>query len=162
MIALARRRLGGDARRVRFVQADVRDVALPDGRFDAVVSHFVLDLFGPTTLTTLTPRLAAALRPGGAWLLADFALPAGGPRRWRARAWLALLHALFRWRTDQEATRLHDPSPYLADAGLRRERERTLEWGLLRSEFWRLEEAPLACELDHELVRNREHFTPVN
>jgi ubiquinone/menaquinone biosynthesis C-methylase UbiE len=159
MIALAQARLEGDTARVRFVQGDVRDLDVGGERFDAVVTHFVLDLFGPGTLDALIPRLASTLTPQGVWLLADFALPERGPGRWRAHAWLILLYALFRLRTDQEATRLHDPGASLTAAGLTPDRVVELQMGLLRTAVWRREEPGRP---PGQLIHNPEHFTPMN
>ena len=118
MIARAKRRLGQAATRVRFVQEDVRTAVIEPQAFDLVVTHFVLDLFDPAELDRLVPKLAAALRPAGLWLAADFAVPDRPPARWRAQLWLAVMLAFFRWRTDLAVTRLHDPTPYLTAAGL--------------------------------------------
>jgi ubiquinone/menaquinone biosynthesis C-methylase UbiE len=162
MIALAQTRLGGDAPRVRFVHGDVRTIDLGGERFDAVVTHFVLDLFEAATLEALIPRLAATLTPRGVWLLADFALPERGPKRWRARAWLALLYALFRLHTDQEATQLHDPAAMLAATGLTLERMAALQQGLLRTELWRQGARKRAAHEPGKVIHNPEHFTSMN
>lgn len=60
-----------------------------DEQFATVVTFFFLDLFEPHRLRRLVQRLHAALAPGGAWLLADFA----APQRW----WHALLLGLMYW-----------------------------------------------------------------
>ena len=44
----------------------------PEEKFDAVISHFFLDLFLPDQLTDITNIIFKSLRPGGFWLIADF------------------------------------------------------------------------------------------
>jgi len=139
MIALARRRLMRSECRseVEFRQEDIRVVDLEEAAFDVLVTLFVLDVFDEGELAALVPRLAAALRPGGVWLLADFAVPAGGLARRRAQLWLWLLYRFFGLMTVMSARELVPPDPLLARAGLVAGVERVFEGGLLRSLVFR-------------------------
>ena len=120
MIDRARHRLQREAGiRVHFHQADVRRIPLDPCSFDGIVTPFVLNTFDRRQLEQLVPRLATSLRPGGVWLHVDFALPAGGGRRLRARLWLALLYTLFGHATDLTARKLVEAGPLLEVAGLR-------------------------------------------
>lgn len=163
MIERARERLGSARARVTFVQADIRELDFAPGQFDALATHFVLDLFDEATLALLIPRLAAALGPGGVWLVADFALPAEGLRRLRAQGWLAILYAFFRLRTDLEARRLHDPGALLLAADLHCEAVAIAQAGLLHSRCWR--KAPIAARPSAGGTRSLERtmkFTTLN
>jgi len=83
-------------------------------------------------------RFAAACAARDAvWLVADFAVPAQGPARWRARAVHALMYAFFRGAVGLPARRLTPPDALLRWHGFERVREQTFNWGLLRAEVWR-------------------------
>src|SRR5690606_1151778 len=64
-----------DRARISCEQADIRTVALPARSADAVLTMFVLDCLTDEEVARLAPRVAAALRPGGRWLFADFSIP---------------------------------------------------------------------------------------
>jgi SAM-dependent methyltransferase len=75
----ARERLGKSAARVRWIEADVLDLVLPepvDLWHDRAAFHFLVD---PSDQATYVRRLQAAVRPGGHLVLATFALD-GPPR----------------------------------------------------------------------------------
>jgi len=135
MLARAAARIGpADARsRVRFEAADARSVRLPADRYDAVVTFFFLDCFRPEEVAELVPRVAASLRPAARWLYADFALPPAGWARWRARLWLAVLYAFFRWQTKITARRLPPSEDIIERTGFRREALCEFQGGLVRS-----------------------------
>ena len=107
------------AARARLVHADLRDYRPPAARFDAIASHFVLDCFTPDELAGIVERVAAGATDGARWLVADFAMPAGGWRRWRARAIHAAMCVAFRAMTGLSARRLTPPDPLLERAGFR-------------------------------------------
>lgn len=134
MLHRARARLReADLGRVRFVKADLLVDPLPDGPFDAVVTCFVLDCFTPEQAGALVRSVAARLEPGARWLWADFRIPARGPLRWRARAWVALLYAFFRWQTGLPARALPPSEDLIAAAGLAPVEGRDFQAGLVRS-----------------------------
>jgi SAM-dependent methyltransferase len=119
MLERAKRRLAStaDAGRVGFTCADLRSFVPEAGKFDAVATFFVLDCFGPDEVAAIVARASAALRPGAQWLFADFVLPPRGFARARARAWLALLYAFFRWETGLRVSALTPSEEILQRAG---------------------------------------------
>lgn len=134
MLARAAARLPAAARpRVRFEQADARTVALAAGSYDAVVTLFFLDCFTEAEVRTLVDRIAASLRAPAQWLFADFCEPPSGWRRWRARAWLALLYAFFRATTRISARRLPPAEEIILAAGFEPRQAATFQMGLLRT-----------------------------
>jgi SAM-dependent methyltransferase len=139
MVALARRQIAGlpGGGRVRWHVADARRAELPRGPHDLVVTNFVLDCFGPADLAPLVARLAAALAPGGRWLVGDYALPAGGAARSLARLTLAGMYAAFALTTRIPARALTDPAPLLRANGLTPEREARCLGGFLAATLWR-------------------------
>lgn len=139
MVEMAQARLrkdGLDGCAVEFVHADILAWAAPPGKFDWIVTHFVLDCFPPEQLEQILPKLAAAAAPGACWLLADFQEPPSGPARWRARAILEIMYLFFRWAASLPAAKLTPPGPLLAQLGFSLQQRRTFEWGLLHSDLW--------------------------
>ncbi len=116
---------------VNLVCADALTREYPPRTYDAVVTLFFLDCFTTAQVETLVPRIAAATQPGACWLFADFRLPERGPARWRARAWLGVLYAFFRWRTGLPARALPPSERLIEQAGFRRAEERRRQWDLL-------------------------------
>jgi ubiquinone/menaquinone biosynthesis C-methylase UbiE len=127
---------GIDMQHLRFVLATLPGWHPPDESFDAVVTHFFLDCFPPDELHQVTALLARALRPASRWLIADFAVPDRGWKRHRAAAMHRLMYAFFRRMTKIRAERLTAPDPLLAAHGFKLAGRKTLEWGLLHSDFW--------------------------
>ena len=134
MIGLAQARLGQD--QVRFIREDVRSVTLPAAHYDLIVTHFVLDCFSAPALGEVVARLAHAATPEANWLLADFAQPAAGWKRWHARFWLWLMYGFFRLTSRIETGRLIDPSSFLCEAGFTRRSERPFRFGMIKSDWW--------------------------
>jgi hypothetical protein len=97
------------------------------------VTFFFLDCFTAEHVAALVGRLRPSLRPGAVWLFADFALPDATWARRRARIWLAVMYAFFRWRAGIEARSLPPSEAILAGAGLARVAVRTLRRGFIRS-----------------------------
>jgi ubiquinone/menaquinone biosynthesis C-methylase UbiE len=120
MLRLARRRAAraGGAGRVEFVHADVRQLRVEPGHYDAVLTMFVLDCFRADDVRALVAALAAGLKPGGLWLYVDFAMPARGWRHWHARLWVGFLYAFFRLTTGIDARALPPAEAGIEAAGL--------------------------------------------
>lgn len=139
MIARARRRAGRaglTADRINWLQAEVPAWIPPAGAFDAIVTHFFLDCFPPAELAVVIAALARAAKPEAVWLVADFAVPARGPARWRAQAVHALMYRFFRLATRLPARRLTPPDDVLRTHGFTLVGRRSFEWGLLQSDHW--------------------------
>jgi len=120
-------------RRLTFEKTDVLALGVPPGHYDAVVTFFFLDCFRPETVVELVSRVEAGLRPGALWLFADFVLPPRGWTRLRARVWLAVLYAFFRWETGIHASSLPPSETILEQAGFTRTAVRDFQCGLVRS-----------------------------
>jgi SAM-dependent methyltransferase len=137
MLAMLHARLPADVRaRVTTEQRDVRTLLPAPDRWDAVVTMFVLDCLTTADVERVARTLAASLRPGGRWLFADFVLPPRGWRRLRARLWIALLYAFFRWRTGLDVSTVPESEAALAAAGLRLEAGDELQHGMIRCGLW--------------------------
>lgn len=79
-LAAARARLGADAARIHWVEADVTRVELPPAHFDIwhdrAVFHFLTE---PSTRAAYVEKACAAVKPGGHLIIATFA--ENGPER---------------------------------------------------------------------------------
>lgn len=139
MLARAEARLAGTGARdrVSFERADVLTCEFRPAQYDAVVTLFLLDCFDAAQAAGVVTRVSGALQPGAAWLFADFVLPARGIARLRARAWLGLLYAFFRWQTGLRTRELPPSENLILAAGFQCEARREFQWGLLRSAFFR-------------------------
>jgi ubiquinone/menaquinone biosynthesis C-methylase UbiE len=134
MIARAARRLKGpSASRVEFICADALSYAPEPGAFDAVATLFFLDCFTAPQVESIVDRIRPAMRPGAPWLFADFAVPARGPARWRARAWLAVLYFFFRVGAGLRVSELPPSEEILVSAGWKPAEVRVLQRGMIRS-----------------------------
>ena len=121
MIDRARRRLDpADRDRVTFMCADALTAEFPAATYDAVTTLFFLDCFSGEQVRGFIDRLRPALTPDALWLHADFALPPHGWRQLRARVWLALMFAFFRWQTGLTVRALPPSGELLRAAGFNR------------------------------------------
>jgi ubiquinone/menaquinone biosynthesis C-methylase UbiE len=138
MLEVARRKIPASAR-VEFIHANLLNWKCNGPPFDAVVSHFFLDCFAKPTLSRVVSNLAAALVPGGKWLLADFQIPESGWQRKRAIAIHAMMYGFFRVATNLPARWWVNPDPALQANGLILKARRFTELGLVHSDFWQHE-----------------------
>jgi len=129
------RKNGADPSRLTFVQATLPDWR-PGELFDAIATHFFLDCFCPDQLRAVVAALAAAATRDARWIISDFAVPARGLGRIRARAVHALMYAFFRATTRLPARQLTNPEAFLGAAGFSLRGRRTSEWGLLQADWW--------------------------
>lgn len=105
----------------------------PDERFDVLMTPFVLDLFTEQTLRArLLPRLRAALKPGGQWLVTDFVQT----DVWWQKALLGAMIQFFRLTTGIEARHLADWQRLLTEAGFIRQARQPHVSGMVSAEVW--------------------------
>jgi ubiquinone/menaquinone biosynthesis C-methylase UbiE len=135
MLARAAARIAGQPgrERVTWECADALAVNLPAAHYDAVITLFFLDCFDSGPAAGLVTRIQAALQPGAVWLFADFVLPERGLARLRARVWLTVLYAFFRWSTGLRTRELPPSESLILTAGFRRQSVVDFQHGLLRS-----------------------------
>lgn len=85
----------------------------PAETFEAVLAFFVFDCMTPAVLESAVARLTASLRPGGRWLVAEFA----PPRRWWQRLLQGTMYRFFRVAAGLAARQLPDYEAALARWG---------------------------------------------
>ena len=109
--------------------------SLTNEQFDVILTPFVLDVFNQETLRTqFIPRLKAALKPGGLWLVTDFV---NTSTAWQ-RALLWTMIRFFRLTTGMQAQRLANWQQLLAEAGLIRRKQQTQVGGMVSAEVWQV------------------------
>lgn len=138
--------------RLRAVRAGVADrlttvhgdasVALPEGEFDLVCTHFFLDCLDDDAVGALALRVRRQC-PGAMWVVSEFAVPHGA-MRWPARGLVGLLYAAFGLLTGLRNQRLPDHAAALRGNGFRLEVVRGRAAGLLRAELWQSDASPLS------------------
>jgi len=134
MLARAEARLtSADRARVRFRHEDARTADYAPGAYDAVTTFFFLDCFTEDQASALIGRIQASLSGNAVWLFADFSEPAHGLMRLRAKAWLWIMYAFFRWQTGLTTRRLPASESLILKAGLRRVDETSFQRGFVRS-----------------------------
>lgn len=129
---LARPQLAG----LTFIRAELPAWQPPEASFDAIVTPFFLDCFPPDELAEVVATLARGARAKAQWLVADFAVPARGLARVRARAVHALMYGFFRRVAHVRARRVTCPDSLLAAAGFSLAGRKFSEWGLLQADWW--------------------------
>ncbi len=141
MIEEARRRCAG-LQRVEFHQGDLLELAqsgLARGRFDLVVTNFLLDCFRADQLERIVPAIARQTATAATWLVADFRVPPCGIARWRAKLILRLAYTFFRITTGIAADQIAPADHLLTNQGFRLEERHIYDFQLLHSDFWRKE-----------------------
>ena len=135
MVQHAKRRLQGIRATIDWVHSDFLQWE-PKEKYDAIVTCFFLDCFPGEVLEDVVARLASSAEPDAVWLIVDFAVPARGIARWRARAVHLLMYWFFRLFTDLPARQQTEPDPFLKAQGFVLERRQDFEWGLIRADVW--------------------------
>ncbi len=126
--------------RVSWWHRDALTAPLPSAHYDAVATAFFLDVFPEEMLGPLTAKISRSLKPGGRWLVADFAAPHTLPTR-RARLYsrtlVALMYTFFRAQTALPAKTLVPPEPFLRACGLEPVRRESFRGGFVYAQVWR-------------------------
>jgi ubiquinone/menaquinone biosynthesis C-methylase UbiE len=135
MLRLARGR-SSHSQQVRLLHDDALTVPLPSQAFDLVVTQFFLDCFDQRTLPGLVDRISGWAAPGATWVYADFQVPSNGIRRWRAKAWVAVLYFAFQVLTGLRVKSLSDPRPLMQAQGFQCVERKTFSRELLSAEEW--------------------------
>ena len=136
MIAVAQDHLGRLGESVRWHHAELRHWQNAE-RFDALITCFFLDCFPPEELAVVIDNLAKRATPQAVWVVVDFAVPAQGIARWRARVIHALMYFFFCRVVALPARRLSAPDDMLLAQGFRLIARRTYSWGLIQADVWR-------------------------
>ncbi len=125
--------------RVTWWHQDALTTPLPAAHYDAVVTLFFLDVFSETMLRLLVPNLSRSLKPGGRWLVTDFAAPhtLSGWVQPYSRVLVALMYTFFRFQTALPAKTVVPPQPFLQACGLEPVRTQNFRGGFVYTQIWR-------------------------
>jgi SAM-dependent methyltransferase len=125
------------ADRIRTHLADARHWNPANRDNDLFVTHFFLDCLSTREVTQLAARLKKHATPDAAWIISEFAVPAGWYGRAIARPLIAALYCAFAWLTGLKTRHLPDHPAALTSGGWKLAQRRTSLGGLLVSELWR-------------------------
>ncbi len=110
----------------------------PTGSYDLIVSHFFLDCLFPSQLEQLCDRVIPHLRPGGQWVISEFAIPRNPFAAYFAGGLIALLYRAFGLMTGLPVRALPDYAASLLRRGFVPSHDRRYLAGLLCSQLWSL------------------------
>lgn len=102
--------------------------------FDAVVTHFFLDLFSPQQQEELILKITPSLQKNALWLYGDFL----EGHRLRNRIWLKALYTFFRLTCKIRNQSLHSPLPLLKSHGFQLVEHSVQNHGLCETALLRL------------------------
>jgi trans-aconitate methyltransferase len=125
----------GSASGVRLMQRDIREWT-PEGPYDLIVTHFVLDCFGTEDVKLVVEKLAGAATSDATWLLADFQVPQTALARLHAKVWLGAMYAFFRVAAGLRTSELVNPTDELSAQGFVCRSRELSRLGMLKSEMW--------------------------
>ncbi len=141
MIQFARRR-AGNSKRVHFRPVNALTACWPENHYDGVITFFFLDCFHEAEARCLMQRLARAMTPGARWLVAEFAIPERGWRRWHARAWVWTMYRFFGVVSGLSVAELPPVEKLLTETGLQPSERNEERCGLIRTEVWSKADSP--------------------
>jgi ubiquinone/menaquinone biosynthesis C-methylase UbiE len=136
MTELAKQRTAFAADRVTFNIGDVRQIKIPAGGYDLIVTNFLLDCFPLDQLRMVTDRLARVLEKNGRWLVGDFAKPTRPLTALIAKIGMAAMYFVFRCVARIPARQLTDPTELLQAHGLQKMHQASRLDGWLVSRVW--------------------------
>ena len=128
------RRLGASSR-LECVHADARAFVAPQGDYDLVVTHFVLDCLSTDEIEDLVLRTTRVLTSDARWIVSEFAIPPGRAQPF-ARGLIAVLYTAQRWLTGLDVSQLPDHASALRRHGFVLSRVHTQLAGVVRAELW--------------------------
>lgn len=132
MIELAEKTTSGLNDRVTFVHGTENDI-LPGSLFDAIITHFYLDLFDQDDLRRVVGCIKKSCRSGTLWLACDFV-----NNRKMHSVMLAFMYAFFRIYTNLKTRRLPDWNTAIQSAGFQEIRSRSFFHSFIRSAVFSL------------------------
>jgi hypothetical protein len=107
------------------------------GKYDLVVSHFVLDCFSTDEVELLVERVRPAMESGAMWVISEFAVPERGAVRGFSILLVGFLYCAFGLLTGLTIRRLPGYARILSERGFELVAQRERLFGVLRSELWR-------------------------
>ncbi len=149
------KKAGGSSNQVQFVHASFPGVKLPSNHFDLIVTNCFFDCFGREQLAEVIANIAPAASPSAIWLVTDFAVPARGWAKWRAKLVLWAAYRFFRLTTKIPAHGICPPDSFLIGAGFELSGRIETDAGLLYSAMWQRSKNPNHAM--HTAARHRDN-----
>ncbi len=118
-------------RKINFIHGTQADV--PGVEYDAIITHFFLDVFSPKELAKVMGQLEGLLKPDGLWLCADFRRTDKAYHQFL----LWLMHRFFKVMSRLQASQIQDFHVLLTEEGLQPEAISYWKKGLIFSSCYR-------------------------
>lgn len=110
---------------------------IPDGKFDLIITNYILDCFSENELPVVLDNLNEKLSPGGTWLFVDFNIPNSNGYRFFSRMATRLLYMAFNILCGLGVNRLPDFSAAFAQRGYKPVHEKYFLGGLLVARIYK-------------------------
>jgi ubiquinone/menaquinone biosynthesis C-methylase UbiE len=136
MIEISKNKIADHANEVVFIHGNENAIP-PDVKFDAVITHFYLDLFSTADCDLVIQKIRASLREKSIWLVADFI-----NTTWWHSAMLKLMYMLFKMITTIQADELPAWYPLLEKNGFIKAGSQKFYNGFIASMMYRSESIP--------------------
>jgi tRNA (cmo5U34)-methyltransferase len=132
MISLSKKHMQNATQEIVFIHGT--EESIPAGiKFDAVITHFYLDLFPQDACFKVIHKIKSAIQPNGMWLVADFI-----NTTWWHSVMLRTMYGFFKLMTGIEASALSEWKNLLVTNGFKEYKSREFFGGFMKSAVFRL------------------------
>lgn len=131
MISLSRKRYTGN-NTVEFMNIAAEDIDMP-GRFDVLITGFVLDNYTQQQLPQLVTHLKKQLKPGGLWLNTDFQLTG----KWWQKLLMKTMYRFFKLFADIKPSALPDIEGDIESGGLSLKAKKSFYGDFIGAQVWK-------------------------
>lgn len=132
MLALSKRRFKNRPSEITFIHG-TEDAIPRDIKFDAVITHFYLDLFPQDSCSKVIQRILSVMHGRSLWLISDFV-----NTTWWHGALLRVMYSFFQIMSGIEARRLPAWRKLMVENGLKESKSQKFYGGFIRSAIFRL------------------------
>lgn len=132
MIRLSKKNMRNSVQEIVFIHGT--EESIPVGmQFDAVITHFYLDLFPQDSCTRIIHKIRSAIRTNGIWLVADFI-----DTTWWHGVMLRMMYGFFRIMCEIEGSSLPPWKNLLEKNGFKELKTHEFFGGFIKSAVFRL------------------------
>ena len=132
MISLSKRKMRNSTHEIVFIHGTEESIPV-EIMFDAVITHFYLDLFPPDSCNVTIRKIRSNIRTGGLWLVSDFI-----NTTWWHGVMLRMMYGFFRLMCGIEGSSLSPWKNLLEENGFKEHKSREFFGGFIKSAVFRL------------------------
>jgi len=132
MISLSKKNMRNSTQEIVFIQGT--EESIPVGMtFDAVITHFYLDLFPQDSCTRIIHKIRSTIRTSGIWVVSDFI-----HTTWWHGVMLRMMYGFFKLMCGIEGSSLPPWKNLLEENGFKEQKSREFFGGFIKSAVFRL------------------------